>query len=235
MRWDEIHDTHDRLDEYANDMWSAMRQSKQSIRRLVPPQVDINDTSDFGLFESKEAAAQMISSTMEEMSLLPKSASADNFVSDFEALHDALQSGSPIPLLSLIVKNSFTHALEIQGNLIQHALLDLVFSRDLRVHLSTLNTYFLCGGGIFVARLREALFEDYNSQDGRSGGQLSLGLNIGLLAESQVWPPSGAKVGLTLRNLIQETLGTDNEMSFGYRALSDAEFEKVKNPIGITS
>ena len=232
MTWAEIHETHDRLDKYAEDMSDSMQESKHTICEAIPSQRIIEDATEFGLFDTKEAAEQMLSSRIQEMSLLPKSTVTDTFISDFVALHTTLQSSTSIPLLSLIAQNSFTHALEVQGNLIQHALLNLFFRFDFRKRLATIHSYFLFGNGIFVTRLREALFEDFDSEDGRSGGQPGLGLGIGLLMGKDVWPPSGAKVGLVLRNLLQETLGTDSEVSFAYRALNESDFEKVKNPIG---
>jgi len=196
--------------------------------KIAGPNV-VDESTYFGLFETKEAAERMLSMRIQEMSLTPENIVPDPFVIDFATLHTTLQSSQSIPLLSLIAQTSFHHSLEIQSNLIQHALLSLFFnSLDLAKHLSVLHSYLLFGNGIFLARLQEALFEDFDSDDVKSGGQPGLGLGIGLLQGKNVWPPNGAKVGLVLRNILSET----SEISFAYRELSDEQFERVKNPIG---
>jgi len=227
LSWDEIHEAHKRLDKYAVSKREAIERYKQHSE--IPKEEKIQSISvtdsatEFGLFESKEAAERMLSSRMEEMSLLPQQTSQDAFVADFTSLHDSARS---IPLLSLVAQNSFTHAFEIQFNLVQHALLSLFFNTlNLQQHFSTLHSHFLFGDGIFVQRVQEALFEDFDGGDVRSGGQPGLGLGIGLKSE---WPPNGGKVGLVLRTLLSEI----PELSFAYREMSDSEFEKVKNPIG---
>jgi hypothetical protein len=235
LSWDEIHGTHDRLDAYAEKMWTAMDQygkHPDKTRKVVLSMtVDIDDTTDFGLYETKEAAEQMISSTMQQMSLVPETKSTDTIIEDFISLHKTLQSSTTIPLLSLIAQNSFTHALDIQANLIQHALLSLFFdSLNLRKHLETLNSYLLFGNGVFVTRLHEALFEDFDD-DGRSGGQPGLGLGMGLKGKNN-WPPNSAKVGLVLRNILSESGVDTTGISFAYRELSEEHFNKVQNPIG---
>jgi len=83
-----------------------------------------------------------------------------------------------------------------------------------------------------VSRLREALFEDFDAADRRSGGQTGLGLGIGFLVGKDVWPPSGGKVSLVLRNVLAMSGIDTSEVSFGYREMSDEQFGKVKNPIG---
>ena len=238
LSWEEIHETHDRLDEYAKNMRQSMEHTKQETNatRVESPGA-ADDPPYFGLFDTKEAAQQMLSSRIQEMSLTPEPTSTDTFVSDFTSLHATLQSSTSIPLLSLIAQNSFTHALDLQANLIQQALLSLFFnSLDLKRHLSILHSYLLFGNGIFVTRLQEALFEDFDTDDVRGGGQPGLGLGIGFLVGKNVWPPNGAKVGLVLRNVLAETHinTTDPEICFAYRELSDDQFEKVKNPIGIS-
>jgi hypothetical protein len=219
-------------------MWTAMDQygkHPDKTRKVVLSMtVDIDDTTDFGLYETKEAAEQMISSTMQQMSLIPETKSTDTIIDDFISLHKTLQSSTPIPLLSLIAQNSFTHALDIQANLIQHALLSLFFdSLNLRKHLETLNSYLLFGNGVFVTRLHEALFEDFDD-DGRSGGQPGLGLGMGLKGKNN-WPPNSAKVGLVLRNILSESGVDTTGISFAYRELSEEHFNKVQNPIGTLS
>ena len=83
-----------------------------------------------------------------------------------------------------------------------------------------------------MTRLAEALFEDFDEEDVRGGGQPGLGLGMGI-KNVDTWPPSGAKVGFVLRNILSEH--TADGISFAYRELSDDQFEKVKNPIGTTS
>lgn len=231
LSWEDIHKTHDRLDKYTENMWNSMERTRPQTRNTMTGLRDVvDDSTYFGLFETKEAAEQMLSSRIQEMSLPPENTSPDHFIADFATLHRTLQSSTSIPLLSLIAQNSFTHALEIQSNLIQHALLSLFFnSLSLQNHLSILHSYLLFGNGLFLARLQEALFEDFDTDDVRSGGQPGLGLGIGFLTGKNVWPPNGAKVGLVLRNILSET----SEISFAYRELSEDQFEKVKNPIGM--
>jgi len=227
LSWDEIHAKHERLDKYAGSTWTAIDSYKQhsDVRKesTSPPAIVTEEATEFGFFESKEAASRMLSSRIEEMSLLPQQTSQDTFVTDFTSLHYTTTS---IPLLSLVAQNSFTRAIEIQANLVQHALLSLFFNTlNLQQHLATLHSHFLFGDGTFVQRIQEALFEDFDVEDVRSGGQTGLGLGIGLKSE---WPPNGGKVGLVLRTLLSET----TELSFSYREMSDSQFDKVKNPIG---
>jgi Gamma tubulin complex component C-terminal len=233
LSWDEIHGTHVRLDSYAEEMWTRMEQYAQTsgqTRAMIQQfRVNDDDVPDFGLYESKEAAEQMLSTTMAQMSLV-STTPADPLISDFTSLHTTLSSSRTSPSLSLIAQNSFTHALDIQSNLIQHALQSLFFnSLSLRGALTTLHSYLLFGNGVFVTRLTEALFEDFDEEDVRGGGQPGLGLGMGI-KNVDTWPPSGAKVGLVLRNILSEH--TSEGISFAYRELSDAQFEKVKNPIG---
>jgi len=85
-----------------------------------------------------------------------------------------------------------------------------------------------------VTRLQEALFDDFDEDDVRSGGQTGLGLGIGMLRGKDPWPPNGGKVALVLRNVLAEcsTEMEQNELSFACRELSEERFERVKNPIG---
>lgn len=236
LSWEEIHETHDGLDKYAENIWKLIEHPEQP-RQHVPLQKEIanENTLNFGLFNSREAAEQMLSSRMQEMSIVPENISTDSFITDFNTLYTTLQSSTSTPLLSLIAQNSFTHALELQSNFIRHALLSLFFnSLNIRKHLSTLHSYLLLGDGMFVTRLHEALFEDFDTEDVRSGGQSGLGLGIGILNSKSSWPPNGAKVGLVLRTILAETHhdGATKEISFAYRELTEEQFEKVKNPIG---
>ena len=43
---------------------------------------------------------------------------------------------------------------------------------------------------------------------------------------------SGGKVSLVLRNVLAMSDVDTSQVSFGYREMSDEQFEKVKNPIG---
>ena len=236
LSWEEIHETHDRLDKYAERMSRVMDTSTPHSRTPVPSTKRIEDVPEFGLFGTKEAAEEMLSSRIHEMSLTPETDTKDSFITDFNSLRSTLQSARSIPLLSLIVQNSFHHALEIQSTLIQRALLTVFFnSLDLSRHLNVLHSYLLFGNGIFVTKLNEALFDDFDADDVRAGGKPGLGLGIGILKKGESWPPSGAKVGVVLRQLLTEPVTSSQkapEVSFAYRELTDSQFERVKNPIG---
>jgi hypothetical protein len=237
--WDELHAAVAVMERYQLKMWDCIEgyeKSPQQTRGNFLTSHNVkDDMPPTGLFESKEAAEKMLSVSMQIMSLLPETTEQDDFIMDFESFRNAFQSSNSIPLLSLIAQNSFNPAFEIQANLIQHALLSLFFnSLDLRKHLTTLHSYFLFGNGLFVTSLQEALFEDFDEEDVRSGGQPGLGLGIGKLKDKTSWPPNGAKVGLVLRNVLAETFGdeVDGGVSFAYRDLTEDQFEKVKNPLG---
>lgn len=236
LSWEDIHETHDRLDKYAERMSLAMEHSAPHTRSPPRTKRKLDDTPDFGLFETKEAAEEMLASRKHEMSLSPNTTAQDTFISEFDSLYSTLQSSHSVPLLSLIVHNSFHHALEIQGTLIQRALSTLLFtSLDLPRHLNILHSYFLFGNGLFVTKLNEALFEDVDSEDVRAGGQPGLGLGVGILKSGETWPPNGAKVGVVLRHILTESSPSQGtpEISFAYRELTDSQFERVKNPISI--
>jgi hypothetical protein len=71
--WGDIHETHDRLNRYAENMWKSMHQTTREtqITKIEGPHIAVESTY-FGLFETKEAAEQMLSSRIQEMSLHPK-------------------------------------------------------------------------------------------------------------------------------------------------------------------
>lgn len=237
LSWEDIHETHDRLDKYAERTSLAMDSSSTESRTPPTSKRELDTPPEFGLFDTKEAAEEMLSSRMHEMSLSPSTTTQDTFIMDFTSLHSTLQSSHSIPLLSLIVQNSFHHALEIQGTLIQRALLTVLFTfLDLPRHLNILHSYFLFGNGLFVTKLTEALFEDVDSEDVRAGGQPGLGLGVGILKSGETWPPSGAKVGVVLRHILTESSPSQAtpEISFAYRELTDSQFERVKNPLSIS-
>jgi hypothetical protein len=238
--WDELHGAVADLDTYQKKMWEGMERYEQSPQasrgNFIVSQTVKDNVPSTGLFESKEAAEQMLSTSIQKMSLPPETTNQDEFISDLDSFHTAFQSSTSVPLLSLIAQNSFTPAFEIQANLIRHALLSLFFnSLDLTRHLHTLHSYFLFGNGLFVTSLKEAIFEDFDEEDVRSGGQPGLGLGIGKLKTKTDWPPNGAKVGLVLRNVLAETFDdeADGGISFAYRDLTDEQFDKVKNPLGM--
>jgi len=236
LSWEDIHETHDRLDRYAERMSRVMDHSSLERQIHGPSKRDIQKVPELGLFETKEAAEEMLSSRIQEMSLVPDTTTPDTFITDFTSLRSTFQSTHSIPLLSLIVQNSFHHALEVQGTLIQRALLTVFFTHlDLPRHLNILHSYLLFGNGLFVTKLNEALFEDFDSEDVRAGGQPGLGLGIGILRKGETWPPGGTKVGVVLRHVLSETTSQSQktpEISFAYRELTDSQFERVKNPIG---
>ena len=235
LSWEDIDEMHEQLDVYASTVESLFGQP-QSSRPSLPSQTHNpeDDSMELGLFNTKEEAEQMIVSKINEMSLLPTRTSPTPFLTDFHSLHSTLQfSRHAMPPLSLAVQNSLHHALEKQSRLIQKALVTVFFT-DLRLEhqLATLHRFLLFGDGIFVTRLREALFEDFDAADRRGGGQPGLGLGIGFLVGKDVWPPSGGKVSLVLRNVLAMSDVDTSQVSFGYREMSDEQFEKVKNPIG---
>lgn len=240
--WEELHAAVAMMETYQLKMWDSMERYEKSPQQprgnfFISHAVK-NDLPATGLFESKEAAEKMLSASMETMSLPLETAEKDDFITNFESFRKSFQSSTAIPLLSLIAQNSFSPAIEIQANLIQHALLSLFFnSLDLRKNLQTLHSYFLFGNGLFVTSLLEALFEDFDEEDVRSGGQPGLGLGIGKVKDKTSWPPNGAKVGLVLRNVLAETFGDegDGSISFAYRDLTEDQFEKVKNPLGMST
>jgi len=242
LSWDDIFGNHERLDTYANEMTRAIEEFERNPERhLVTqkvPQESEAEVTEFGLFDTKEEAEQMLSTTMQQMSHTPDTSTPDPFITTFTTLHSTLQSPSPIPsasttalpLLSVISQNSFTHALSIQSTLLQKSLLTLLFSTlNLQSHLSSLHAYFLFGNGVFITKLNEALFEDFDDEDVRSGGQHGLGLGIGMVDR---WPPGAAKVTAVLRNLLGEMGAEAGGISFAYRELTDQQFDKVKNPVG---
>ena len=235
LSWEDINEMHERLDIYANTIESLFEQP-QSSRHSLPSQTrhPEDDSMELGLFNTKEEAEQMIISKINEMSLLPTQTSPTPFITDFRSLHSTLRSSRhAMPPLSLTVQNSLHHALEIQSRLIQKALVAVFFTDLCLEHqLATLHRFLLFGDGIFVTRLREALFEDFDAGDRRGGGQTGLGLGIGFLVGKDVWPPSGGKVSVVLRNVLAMSDVDTSEVSFGYREMSDEQFEKVKNPIG---
>src|SRR5277367_5307098 len=172
LSWEDIHETHDRLDRYAERMSRVMDHSSLERQIHGPSKRDIQNVPELGLFETKEAAEEMLSSRIQEMSLVPDTTTPDTFITDFTSLRSTFQSTHSIPLLSLIVQNSFHHALEVQSTLIQRALLTVFFTHlDLPRHLNILHSYLLLGNGLFVTKLNEALFEDFDSEDVRAGGQ----------------------------------------------------------------
>jgi len=236
LSWEDIHETHDRLEKYAERMARVMDHSSVESRPLLLSNREMEKAPESGLFETKEAAEEMLSSRIHEMSLVPDTTTPDTFITDFHSLRSTLQSTHSIPLLSLIVQNSFHHALEVQSTLIQRALLTVLFTHlDLPHHLDILHSFLLFGNGLFVTKLNEALFEDFDSEDVRAGGQPGLGLGIGVLRKGETWPPSGAKVGVVLRHVLSETTSQSQktpEISFAYRELTDSQFERIKNPIG---
>ena len=237
LEWSDIQRMNQLMESYAEKMWSAMDQYSQqqtdSNDTIRPPTVEVEKT-EFGLYESKEAAKEMLLTTMQQMSLPLNPAEEDTFITTWQTTHTTLQTTS-VPLLSLIPQTTFTTILKTQSNLIQHALLSQLFHvLSLPSHLSTLHDYFLFGNGIFTTRLSEALFEDFDDEDVRSGGQPGLGLGMGILGSGGTWPPSGAKVGLVLRRVLAGvTSDIDVSPSFAYRELSDAQFDRVKNPLSM--
>jgi hypothetical protein len=219
-------------------MWNLIELHEKNADptyHAVPAPSTISDRPvEFGLFESKEAAEEMISATQQNMSLEPSIENHDPFVTAFIALHEKIQQSAPPPL-SIMAQNSFSSAIDIQARLTQHALLSLFFNAlNLRRHLNILHRYLLFGNGVFVTRLQEALFEDFDDDDVRSGGQPGLGLGIGMLKANGIWPPNGGKVTLVLRSVLSDCLleTEQSEMSFACRELSDEHFERVKNAIG---
>jgi len=243
LSWDDIFGNHERLDTYANEMTRAIEEFEcNPERHLVMgnvPQEYEAEVTEFGLFDTKEEAELMLSTTIQQMSHTPEISTADPFITSFTTLHSTLQPSSPIPstgtttalpLLSVISQNSFTHALSIQSTLLQKSLLTLLFNTlNLQSHLSSLHAYFLFGNGVFITKLNEALFEDFDDEDVRSGGQHGLGLGIGMVDR---WPPGAAKVTAVLRNLLGEMGAEEGGISFAYRELTDQQFDKVKNPVG---
>jgi hypothetical protein len=232
LSWSEIHERNDKLNEYMDQVLANLEASIPSQRKTSYSQGVLREAPYFGLFDTQNAAEEMLSYRIQEMSRLPD-ASLDPFVSDFNSLHEKLKTSSISPL-SLVVQNSLSHALDIQSKLIQHALISLLFSSfDLRHHFLMLHSSFLFGNGIFITRLQEALFEDFDQDDVRAGGQTGLGLGIGLITEKNTWPPNAARVSLVLRNVLSES-GLDLPyLNFAYHELSEEELQKVKNPIGI--
>ena len=245
LSWDEIFGNHSRLEKYSKEMALAIEQYERDPNRSVfaAEMSKDNDAeiTEFGLFDTKEAAEEMISTTMHQMSLSPSTSTPDPFLASFKSLCSTLHQNSSItstaaittttlPLLSLLSQSSFHHALSLQSNLLQASLLTLFFQHlSLQQHLSVLHSYLLFGNGVFITKLNEALFDDFD-EDGRSGGLHGLGLGVGLVDR---WPPSASKVQGVLRNVLEE-LGQDGTMgiSFAYRELEDREFDKVKNPVG---
>src|SRR5271156_372737 len=71
LSWDEIHVKHQRLDKHARSMWDAIDSYQQhSETRREPTSrtaIVTEQATEFGLFESKEAAERMLSSRIEEM------------------------------------------------------------------------------------------------------------------------------------------------------------------------
>jgi Gamma tubulin complex component C-terminal len=232
LSWDDIHDSHEHLDSYAEKMDSLIATPRTTTTQ-PPSQPRSDDPTEFGLFDTKEEAEQMISQQVQQMSLLPQQSTPTPFLTDFHTLHNTLPTIFPPPL-SLALQNSLHNALQTQSSLIQKSLVTLFLTDlNLQTHLSTLHRFLLFGDGCFVTRLHEALFEDFDSADGRAGGQTGLGLGIGLLVGRDVWPPSGGKTSVVLRNVLAQSGVDASEVSFGYREMSDDQFEKVKNPIGL--
>src|SRR5947207_8371379 len=71
--WDDIHSAHEQLKKYEETMWKAIEDHENNpglertpSRESVLPS---EDPVEYGLFETKEAAEEMLSKTMQNMSL----------------------------------------------------------------------------------------------------------------------------------------------------------------------
>jgi Gamma tubulin complex component C-terminal len=237
LSWGDIHRAQERLKEYQESMWEAIEAygnnpsalRRKPLKNIVAP----DDTVDYGLFDTKEAAEKMLSSSIQAMSLFAKSTSPNDFTTLLSERATLLSS--PTPPLPLAVQTSFISPSSLQATLIHHSLLSLFFrTLSLQRHFATLHGYLLCGNGLFVSRLQQILFDDVDSEDGRMGGRPGLGLGVRGLREGERWPPHGGKVTLILRGLLEDCVDSEEELkeiSFAFRELSDEHLERVNNPL----
>ena len=76
LSWEDIQATHKRLDQYAQNMWNSMeRTSRETKDVTIESRRTVDEPTYFGLFDTKEAAEQMLSSTIQTMSLAPENSS----------------------------------------------------------------------------------------------------------------------------------------------------------------
>ena len=159
------------------------------------------------------------------------------------ARHHGSQSNSP-PLISLSSSISLDAILLPQARLVNLAILKVLFQEcDAVHHFEVQRVFQLLGSGVFLSRLRQALYSQELSSAERWKGHARSG-TMGLrLGSRKTWPPASAELRLVLRDILsdcyQELFSSKSrgktsedlpvDLSFSIRRLSEPEIQACLN------
>ena len=263
FNWTDIERIESKAKEYEINLLEAMR--SHSSQELHGDNMEANSTSSppigsppidwpFGIPEEKAPIQPLLSHSHMQDSLLNvlRPEEHDLLRQSVEQCLEARVSmnrdstfAPPLTTASLL---SFSPIISAQARLINLACFQLIFKQhNLRFHLSLQQQYQLCGDGVFMSRLSQALLDPGLSSTQRVKGHArvgKVGLNLGF---RESWPPASSELRLALMGILKECFESANHgqavksldedlpggLSFAIRELSPDEIERCLDPNSI--